>query len=424
MAGENDEIKRKLAKNNSWYKLMQKSIKLDGKEYPHGYHWFIAFHQLPIATTLTKTIENLPEKHPLKSQLLPPENIIIKLKPITSELKSLLGSVKKDMRIDFSGLHFEKSIDFSNFIFPIYVSFEQSKFSGNVSFENAVFNDYSNFKETKFKRRIVFQQTVFESHAPRFYGATFSNELILNRVDLPESKKFKKFKKFKDAAEYNMYQKTIEENKSAYETLIYHMEEQNKHHDKHRFFREEMRWRQLGSKLTQQRIINDFRKAIDAKYPRWGRIRNFLISILCCFYNTLTCCFSRMKPYIDYIWKRIENRLTITLFGLYDHLSDYGYGIGRALFWWFSHILIGAVIIFGLRYFNCFKDFTDDFGCSLGISLSNSHAFFFNGERLEKCYKAFENLPWFNFIWGVQTITGTLLIFLVLLTLRIRFRLK
>ncbi len=420
MTDEKDKINRKLAKNNSWYKLMQKSIRLDGKEYPHGYHWFIAFHQLPIATTLTKTIENLPEKHPLKSQLLPPENIIIKLKPITSELKSLLGSVKKDMRIDFSGLHFEKSIDFSNFIFPIYVSFEQSKFSGNVSFENAVFNDYSNFKESEFKRRIVFQRTVFESHAPRFYGATFSNELILNRVELPESKKFK------HDAEYETYQKTIEENKSAYETLVYFMEKQHKHHDKHRFFREEMRWRQLGSKLTQKRLKNDSRKIIDAKYPRWGRIRNCLTCIFFCFYNTLKCCFSGNVNY--FIWKRIENRFTIIFFWLYDATSDYGYGIGRAFGWWFLHIILGAGVIAIIAYCGGLETGQILF-CSFSVSFANANPFVFFGFKeggLMECYECLHDLSPLRFgtIRGLQTLIGIPLLFILLTTLRVRFRIK
>ncbi len=464
------------AEENLWYNFMQKSIELDGDDFPRGHHWFWGLHSLHESVTKfpkinLKALQNkLPDEHWLKriktdENGYVPDNELGKIstKSVQTDefcdLRNYLKEVGNSGYIDFSWVKFNDDIDFSNFIFTIDIYFRETVFLKNAifksaifletaDFENAkfhefpkthietakfrnatfkktaifnkaVFNAYANFKGVKFGGRTVFQQVKFGFHAPRFYDATFNNELILNRVELPESSKFK------DDEHYETYQKTIEENKSAYETLIHLMEKQNKHHDKHRFFREEMRWRQLGNKLTQKRLKDDSRKIINAKHPISRCIGIFLTCISFCFCNKIACYFSHKKQDVDYfIWKRIENRLTITLFGLYEYLSDYGYGIGRAIFWWFLHILIGSLILFTIRYFNCFKDFTHDFGCSLGISLSNSHAFFFKGERLEKCYKAFENLPWFNFIWGVQTITGTLLIFLVLLTLRIRFRLK
>ncbi len=450
MTEEKDKIKRYLASNNSWYQLMQKSIKLDGKKYPQGYHWLIAFHQLSIVTNLTKTLENLPEKHPLKSQPLPSKSIKVKLKPITEELKTLLGTVKKNRKINFSGLHFKNEIDFSNFVFPLDTNFKNTKFSKDAFFNNAIFSKdvffnnaifcetadfedatfqnkdsycketakfrntvfkkianfrnatfwgYANFKGAKLAGRAFFQKAKFKWHAPRFYDATFNNEMTWAGIELPKfaEAKVDRHKKVGDefkpdkcdgctecarcveraecvkcaecakckALIKQNRRRRIEENQNSYENTVILLKKQGKYHDQHFFFRQEMQCR-----------------------------------------------------------RRLEGPFNFTTYGIYEYLANYGYGVGRALLGWLVHILIGALILFGLRYFNCFKDFTDDFGCSLGISLSNSHAFFFKDDRLVKCYKAFETLPWFNVVWGVQTITGTLLIFLVLLTLRVRFRLK
>ena len=389
-------------------------------------YWLFSLHYL-LGTEIEDVQNDLPEKHPLKStepnseghdQLLKP-----KILAISQNFK-----LPKTKKIDFSGLHFENAMDFSNFIFPEDTDFSNTTFSKDIIFENAVFyeevnfenarfhetpdtyketakfknalfmntadfsktvfNAYANFKGATFGGRTIFQQASFKYHAPRFYGAEFNNEIILNRIKLPEAKKYKENRNDRNA---ELYEKRIEENKSAYETLIHLMEKQNKHHERHRFFREEMRWRQLGSKLTQQRLLDD---------ARLGKYENYSFG------------------------KLLGNSFTIIFFWLYDSASEYGHGIGRAFSWWAGHVLIGALILFGFRYRYCDTNIINDLGCSLGISLSNSHAFFFKGEQLEKCYDTFETLPWFNFIWGVQTIMGTLLIFLVLLTLRVRFRIK
>ena len=123
----------------------------------------------------------------------------------------------------------------------------------------------------------------------------------------------KKTKKTKMTRMMSLYEKRIEENKSAYETLIHLMEKQNKHHERHRFFREEMRWRQLGNKLTEKRLINAAWQG-DYEYYSLGKL--------------------------------LENSFTIAFFWLYDTTSEYGHGIGRAFGWWLLHIILGAIAIF------------------------------------------------------------------------------
>ncbi len=461
MAEEKDNIKRYLANNNSWYMLMQKSIELDGEEYPQGYHWLIAFHQLSIVTNLTKTLENLPEKHPLKSQPLPSESIKVKLKPITEKLKTLLGTVKKDRQINFSGLHFKNEIDFSNLVFPLNTNFRNTKFSKDAFFNNAIFskdvffnnaifcetadfedaifqnNDsyrketakfrstvfekianfrnatfwgYANFKGSKLKGRAFFQKATFKWHAPRFYDATFNNEMTWSGIKLPkfaEAKvdrytkvgeefepvkcnkctncarcarcverdrcvKCSKCSKCKALIKQNR-RRRIEENQNSYENTSILLEKHRKYHDEHLFFRHEMycrRW--LGSPFSK------------------------------------------------------------TIHFLYEWMADYGYGVGLALLWWFVHIILGAValMLFTICYWAySLTEFWKILNCVTPVSFANAnpYAFFsFDGGKLAGCYtKLGYLLPvTFGIIRIVQTVIGVALLFLLLLTLRVRFRLK
>ena len=143
------------------------------------------------------------------------------------------------------------------------------------------------------------------------------------------------------------------------------MESLNKYHDQHFFFRQEMRCRRkLGS-----------------------------------FFNYL-------------------------IYGLYQGLANYGYGVGHAFMAWFLHICFWSVIL----YFFVFQGkcgLYQRLTCSFFTSLSNAHSFFLSKkERLTNCSEIIKDTSLFDFAWAMETISGALFLFLVLLTLRTRFRLK
>ncbi len=443
---------------------MVHTVELDKVRKTHkGWHWLWSLcylaenlHKLP-NFNLAKIRETVPNSHWLKKEKAP--NMPEELTFYINNLIKTLGNPTEISKINFSTLTYDKTHSFSNFIFPVDVFFNDAEFTDDADFKNtlfikdAFFNDaelfndahftnakflknaffngatfhetadfedaefhentshyketakfrnttfskianfrnaafwgYANFKGSKLKGRAFFQDADFKYHAPRFYDATFNNEITWTGIKLPYFTEAKvdryekngndfKLVKCDECGEYftcvkcekvikKNHKRRIEENQNSYENTSILLKEANRYHDQHFFFRQEMRCRRwLGS-----------------------------------FFNC-------------------------SMYWIYQLSADYGYGAGRALLGWFVHILGGALMLSGIRYFNCPSLSLDDFGCSLGISLSNSHAFFFNGTRLEKCYESFQTLPWFNVIWGVQTIMGTLLIFLVLLTLRVRFRL-
>ena len=470
MTDEEKKPRYNPAKENMWYEFMQATIALDNNPEdtkPRGYHWFWGLYfikdKLP-DFDLTEIKKELLNEHWLKEAQIPSlskelddlTQKLIKGREHTFEGRKFIQEIDKINfeGLDFQGyntttaLDFEKTGDFSEFIFPIKISFDRSRFfpskfskaiffnsvsfisvefCGQTLFKNTVFLKKADFMITKFHgganfRKAIFVKdayfdnsvfsgsaffyqvifagsstsfsnttfssnalfsgvnffgttyfnnakfviytnfklSTFDKHAPRFYGATFNSEMVWTDINLP------KFKKINDKVDKIEYDEGIKRNQDAYENIATKLENQKKYHDQHFFFREEMRCR--------RRLAENF-------LSRWA-------------------------------------------YGVYENVSDYGYGVGRALSWWFGHVFIGAIALFGFRYFYGINDFINDAGCALGVSLANSHGFFFMGNRLNNCYLVFEDLPFFTAIWATQTVFGIALLFLVLLTLRVRFRLK
>ena len=120
---------------------------------------------------------------------------------------------------------------------------------------------------------------------------------------------------------------------------------------------------------------------------------------------------------------------------LFDVTSDYGWGIRRAFSWWFGHVALGAVIMIlgaaakadsawtGNSLWLIFRD-------SFLVSFANAHAFlglaskggYLHGARVNLTKAS--QVDWlFGTVGTTQTVLGPILLFLVLLTLRNRFRL-
>ena len=463
-----------------WQKFMENTIDLDAKldnDKPIGWHWFWGLYYLynssdalnqPKIFNIATIRAKLPDEHWLKEindddikDMCYDINNRVGLKTETSNLLRQLRLAKfsTEDRINFDHRKFDAPINFSSFIFPTHVSFEHTEFSGDTNFSNAVFlqdaifnnatffnavnfqntqfhgvrakfrdatfekiadftkaafKHYANFKDSTFNGRAIFKQADFELHAPRFFGAKFNNEMIFNRIELPEAKRDKKNEIFlkntklseaENAAKnecVEKYQKRVEENESAYGTLVYLMEKQNKSQEKHLFFREEMRWQQLENHLIGKRFTIDLIPKKDDWCVSWRRTK-----IRC---------------------KWLENYSTIIFFRLYSGLSDYGYGVGRAFMAWISHILLGFFAILAIYIFTCWGSYESLF-CSLSVSFANANPFVFaiiNDGKLMECYEELNILSpmIFGIIRGSQTMFGIVILFLLLTTLRVRFRIN
>ncbi len=422
MTKKNDAIERTPAENNPWYNFMQKSIKLDGEEFPRGHHWFWSLHSLHESVTKfpkinLKALQNkLPDEHWLKKIETDETNWIpdgelgkISTKAVqTDELCALhdyLNEIECPKDIDFSWVEFNDDTDFSNFIFPLDTDFRDTQFSKDILFSDAVFLEavnfknaqfngerakfknttfkkiadfsdtifqhYANFKGSVFNGRTTFQRAKFILHTLRFYGVDLNNEIIWTGIERPTLWK-NEDDRIDESGEWLSYQdghakykKRVGENQNAYETLAYLMDKQEKYHDQHFFFRHEMRCR---------------------RNLEWFFIKPF--------------------------------------YWLYQIFANYGYGVGLAFFWWLLNIGIGFYMLLRINH-HAHSIVDSPIRCSILTSFANAHSFLFlhNGP-LKGCYGTFKGLPEFSFVWGFQTIAGVPLLFLLLLTLRIRFRIK
>ena len=435
--------------DSSWYWLIQQAIRLDGNKEPAGWHWLIFLHYI-LEFNVADIQKKLPDSHPLKSASLPTNATKSACKPVINEFNQRTNFTAGDKRIfirmSFSSLIIKDPLLFSNFIFPITVDFTHSEFSQGVLFNNTVFfgdsdfsnatffadaefsnatflgktakfsgavfeqianfsgatfQAYANFKKSQLKGRTSFQRAKFKFHAPRFYGATFNNEMTFFGMIPPKFRRAtnekpneplwdiiwatvwtiiaiisvcEKKKKIKDIwadrkEKRKRYKDRLQENQNSYENTSILLEEKNKYHDQHFFFRQEMRCR-----------------------------------------------------------RRLENYFIRSFYWLYEIFADYGYGIGQAFGWWFAHILVGTAAIF-ITVFCIDITIKEIIFCSISTSFANANPFVFIGIKdgtLMACYTKFQIFSpvGFGYIRGIQTIIGIPLLFLLLTTLRIRFRLK
>ncbi len=408
----------KRPKDTAWGEYLQATLDLDRGKKARGYHWFWGLSLLEDKLpnfSVEKIKKELPSDSPYREGSMESN---ANLRPLVDALKVKIGDPAEIDKIDFSGLMFEELVDFSFFIFPAPIDFKNTHFLKHARFIKTVFHeaefvdayfrdkasfssikvlvkiDFSRvnffsstsfleakiggiikFNQAKFSGVLVFQDVTFkqsayfigaqfEDHVPYFYNANLNADIIWDwDVNFwPSTGKHKN-----DITDENHEARVIK-NQSAYENLSSHMKKLDKYHDEHFFYRQEMRCRRWRSNYTAK-----------------------------CFYV------------------------------LYEWLSDYGYGIKQALFYWFIHIFVGSIFIGdnATKVDNNGCDLANNYPLDFAVSFANAHGFLpFHKGALKGCYEAFAENDIFNIIWGVQTIVGIPLLFLLVLTVRIRFRLK
>ncbi|MCA8835561.1 MAG: hypothetical protein K8953_10810, partial [Proteobacteria bacterium] len=186
-----------------WQTFARATIKLDkASDKPNGWHWLWAIRHLkgifptPIYTDVR--LDPLPnETHGIPApvpEVIPDDNSFYYR---VQDLIKDLGNPKKIIRIDFSGLKFNKRDDFSKFVFPVDVSFAKTTFAGIANFSNtnfkpadfskAVFFDYANFSSTVFDGFANFDKVIF-SNCANFNKTSFHKEAIFTNTKFHQKK--------------------------------------------------------------------------------------------------------------------------------------------------------------------------------------------------------------------------------------------
>lgn len=263
---------------------------------------------------------------------------------------------------------------FNNVKFGSEANFSNTTFKGAGRFKKVEFNGHANFNNSIFNGTTIFRGATFRQ-PPKFFEANVHEDVNFNGIDWHQAERSYSKPKNKDVTRDEITERA-ENAVLAWERLTLIMSEQEKPWERHQFFRLKMR----------------------AKRHADG-----IMSI-----------------------SSIANRI-------FDVLSDYGWGIGRAFAWWFGHIVLFGVILtitadYQIREHGGQPDWTVPRDGFL-VSLSNSLSFLrlqrgYLSSYFEELAKVLEQVMWlFSLVGTLQAILGPILLFLVFLALRNHFRL-
>ena len=268
----------------------------------------------------------------------------------------------------FNDSRFEERYFSGGIVLPYLANFRNAKFQGRVSFREVLFgNDESAYSRRLWpERRADFTDVVFTSTTD-FRGSVFGGAPAFFNATLHEDTDFGRI----DWDKADTENISVDYAVRAWERLELVMSKLEKPFDRHQFFRLKMRAR-----------------------------------------------------------RRSDGVLLKTVNWLFDKTCDYGWGVGRACACWLGHWIIFAVILFA----NAAPSLNDVGLCkivlaSVGASFANAHAFLLltaRGRYLEESLLLLQKNDQWGLVTGVgvaETMLGPILLFLLLLTLRNRFRL-
>ena len=291
----------------------------------------------------------------------------------------------------FIGVQFMGGASFTNVVFEQDVMFNDSRFDERYFGRNAAVPHLADFRNTTFAGRASFREVVFGNHqgdnstrlwperradftnakfrtATTFRGAAFGGVPAFFNTMLHEDTDFGRV----DWKKADTCRISVDYAIRAWERLELMMSKLEKPLDQHRFFRFKM----------------------------------------------------RAKRRTDPLFVRILN-------WLFDKMADYGWGVGRTFAWWLCHWVVSSIVL----YVN-----TDAAAvaaerwqlllAAIGTGFANAHAFLrlgADGGYLaagRKLVEDSEKLPLLTVAVGTaEAVLGPILLFLLLLTLRNRFRL-
>jgi uncharacterized protein YjbI with pentapeptide repeats len=330
-----------------------------------------------------------------------------------------------DGKIDFQQTNFPKQAHFKDFIFPEYVLFSEAIFSKDADFSGAIFFGGADFVDVTFSEDTNFGKAIFFDSVD-FYYATFKKEVIFSQAVCKEiiflnaifdGRSYFYGAEFKENSNFmgcqfnkpcSLREAKFQKRHPMLEGAIFH--EKTTITAKKEFWPDSKKCEQDPE--TSKESCANLRHLMNTQgLPEQAHF------------------FFRREMFFASKIGSLVQRMPYKLFGL---LSDYGHSLKRptwalAMLWFFPamvywpYLYIGGYTdIFNLEFWNSVARTS---ALSFGLSLGN--LFQFTGLQRVYLIDIIKGLPWgLKFLGGAQTLLAIPLLFLLLLGLRNRFRLK
>ena len=295
--------------------------------------------------------------------------------------------------IDLANLAFAQLVDFSGYIFPIDVSFMNSRFREQASFKNATFAGKTYFAETNFDDDAIFYGAKF-FHYSAFLNSVFAKGAEFKGAEFQSHTKFagSDFKSappdFSDAVLRQATEwhditwppppqncKEARSHVHAYECLKLEMQRLGKHEEEQDFFAKELRARRALLWFTAHEADR-------------------------------------------HVGKRLNALFKAGLNWSYSTFSGYGLSVSKPLFWLAMLVAVGTI---GYMQTPALEDGPMDLWDALELSATNLISFL--PYRPDKWVSAHLSTSG-KWVGNAQAFLGLVLLFLLGLALRNRFRMK
>ena len=303
----------------------------------------------------------------------------------------------------FDDSTFGSTVRFDGTVFCDFAGFRRVEFHGPMLCRTVTFGQVSNFSETLFDDACIFRDTRF-SHVATFWGSRFSNIVHFTNAVFTTTTSFRQ-------AAFNAVPELF--NASLYEDTDF----------------TGIHWEHAEAGYSQPQGGQD----VDGAIRAWERLE-LLMSQLEKPYERHQ--FYRLKMRAR---RRVDPWLVKTFNWTFEKTSDYGWGVGRTFVLWSVHWIFASLVLFvnaGLS--SSFLDWPELVFASLGTGFANAHpilhftstdGYLFEGKALLEscgsfCMLGAETLCVLNMVGVLEAIIGSVLLFLLLLALRNRFRLR
>jgi len=286
---------------------------------------------------------------------------------------------------------FYKSADFNSVQFPNHISFDRARFNQNANFQNTIFgkkstqDGYVFFYKTFFKSKANFDHSVFNckvefkdtqfTFVADFSNVRFNDSVYFDATEFNYKTRFENTR-FENISDFNnaKFQNTI-----SFSNASFSRPPQFFNTELH----EDMNFFGIDWSSTEQSYSRDLRQnddlgssieLVEYAIMAWGRLAMIMSKQE---KSAERHEFFRLKMRAQR--QRDGNTFLTFLNYLFEKLSDYGWGVGRAFLLWGLHIFLGAIILAAFVLFQ-----VNGCGCvdlpkmllnSLLVSFSNSVSF-------------------------------------------------